>query len=105
MTPSRIRLSRTKGFRLHEASFALNGLEVRLPASATKKQVAEWVRFELGGGDCSGDNPLLAHDLEFWERLPVLTDTGLVGRIEDSGHRVEADGARHFSRKYVREVV
>lgn len=46
-----------------------------LPAAATKADILEWVRFELGGGGLRLDCPLIHHELEAI-REPTLTDTG-----------------------------
>jgi len=86
-----------------EGSLIMVEFEFRLPAAANGEQVDEWVSFELGNGTMRGDNPLCDHDLEFWQNAPELTDTGLRGRIEDSGHKVNADGSASYRRRYVRE--
>jgi hypothetical protein len=49
-------------------------LLAELPTAATKEQILEWVKFELGFGTLAYDNPLANHDLTA-AREPVLSDT------------------------------
>jgi hypothetical protein len=67
--------------------------EIALPCDATEDEIDRWACFELGSGSISGSNPLCDHELVFWQHPPMLTNTGLVGRIEESGHQ----------RRYIRE--
>jgi hypothetical protein len=78
--------------------------EMRLPTAASEDQVDEWVGFELGGGSMSVDNPLCSYDLESWGYSPLLTDTGMVGRTEETD-REAIPGGTSCRVRYIREPV
>jgi hypothetical protein len=77
--------------------------EVRLPTAATKEEVDQWAAYALGSGSMPATNPLCDHDLEFWELPPTLTDTGLIGRTEEYGHRPTESGTVWHCR-HIREI-
>lgn len=53
-----------------------------LPAAATKKDILDWVAYELEKSSISMENPLFDHDLEAF-REPVLADTGMILRVDE----------------------
>lgn len=61
-------------------------LEIRLPVSASKKDVDDWIALHFGVGSLRNDSPLSRFQPEPFDRV-MLTDTGLQGRIVETGLR------------------
>lgn len=79
--------------------------ECCLPKAATKDQIAEWIKFHMGGGSMANDNPLADLDgPEWWQEPPLLTDTRQNGSVKDYAHTIQPDGSVHYYRRYIRDL-
>lgn len=80
--------------------------EVRVPKSATVREVEEWVRFSCGDtGSCSTKNPLLNDAVEPWGMSFDLEFTGYIGRRIEGPHEKTENGGERYNVSYKRERI